>query len=247
MTLRIDVLTLFPEVYGAIFAHSILGRAVKSGILDLRAANLRSFATDRHHTVDDTPYGGGPGMVLRVDVLARAIRGLREDDGWVVLMTPSGRVFRQADARRLASKPHLVLVAGHYEGYDERVGSLVDEEFSIGDYVLTGGESAAWVVLDATARLVPGVIQAESLVHESFATGLLEAPQYTRPPEFEGQAVPPVLLSGDHGAIRRWRQREALKKTLERRPDLLAEGSLTAEERLWLAELETADGKGGIP
>lgn len=247
MTLRIDVLTLFPEVYKAVFAHSILGRAVKAGILDLRATDMRSFATDRHRTVDDTPYGGGPGMVLRVDILARAIRSIRAEHGWVVLMTPSGLPFHQQDARRLASRRHLVLVAGHYEGYDERVGSLVDEEFSIGDYVLTGGESAAWVVLDATARLVPGVIQADSLSQESFAAGLLEAPQYTRPPEFEGQAVPPVLVSGDHEAIRRWRQREALRKTLQRRPDLLHNAMLTAEERLWLAELEHSEGKGGIP
>lgn len=235
--MRIDVLTLFPELFEPLFASSILGRAQQRGLLDLRATDIRSFASDRHRTVDDTPYGGGPGMVLRPDVLVRAIESVRGTDAHVVLLTPVGTPFTQAVARDLATRPHLVLVAGHYEGYDERVTTCVDRETSLGDFVLMGGEAAAWALVEATARLVPGVILEDSARSESFEDGILEAPQYTRPAEFRGMHVPEVLLTGDHEAIRRYRRREALRRTLERRPDLLEAAILSPEDRLWIQEL----------
>jgi len=241
--MRIDVLTLFPELFTPIFASSILGRAQKRGLVELHAIDIRDFAVDKHRTVDDTPYGGGPGMVLRVDVLVRAIEAVRDDDARVVLLTPSGALFKQARAREFAHWPHLVLVAAHYEGYDERVSAYVDLEISLGDFVLMGGEAAAWAVLESTVRLVPGVIQEESARGESFEDVLLEAPQYTRPPVFRGQAVPEVLLSGDHGAVRQYRRKEALRRTARRRPDLLVGTHLSPEDRLWLAEI----GQPGVP
>jgi tRNA (guanine37-N1)-methyltransferase len=230
--MRIDVLTLFPGMFEGPFAESIVKRAREAGLVDLGVRDVREWATDRHRVVDDAPYGGGAGMVLKPEPLARAIRAARGGDGYVVLLSPQGRLFDQAAARRLATLPHLVLVAGHYEGVDERVVELdVDEELSIGDYVLTGGELPAMVVVDAVVRLVPGVIEAASLAHESHTGGLLEGPQYTRPLEHEGKRVPPVLLSGDHQAIATWRRAEAIRRTAERRPELLATAELTPEER----------------
>jgi tRNA (guanine37-N1)-methyltransferase len=230
--LRIDVLTLFPRMFESPFAESIVARAQQAGRLVLDVHDIRSHATDKHHVADDTPYGGGAGMVLKPEPLTRAIRTARGDDGHVVLLSAQGRLFDQAAARRLASVGHLVLVCGHYEGVDERVvESDVSEELSIGDYVLTGGELAAMVVIDAVTRLVPEVIDAESLAHESHTDGLLEGPQYTRPPEFEGRRVPPVLVSGDHGAIAKWRRAESIRRTAERRPDLLDDAKLTPAER----------------
>ncbi len=230
--LRIDVLTLFPRMFDSPFAESIVARARQAGRLELALHDIRSHTSDKHHGADDTPYGGGAGMVLKPEPLTRAIRTARGADGHVVLLSAQGRLFDQAAARRLASAGHLVLVCGHYEGVDERVvESDIDEELSIGDYVLTGGELAAMVVIDAVTRLVPDVIDAESLAHESHTDGLLEGPQYTRPPEFEGRKVPSVLVSGDHGAIAKWRRTESIRRTAERRPDLLAEAKLTPAER----------------
>jgi tRNA (guanine37-N1)-methyltransferase len=231
-SLRIDVLTLFPRMFESPFAESIVARARQAGRLELEIHDIRAHTTDKHHVADDTPYGGGAGMVLKPEPLTRAIRAARGTDGHVVLLSAQGRPFDQAAARRLASAKHLVLVCGHYEGVDERVvESDVDEEISIGDYVLTGGELAAMVVIDAVTRLVPDVIDAESLAHESHTEGLLEGPQYTRPPEFEGRHVPAVLVSGDHGAIAKWRRTESIRRTAERRPDLLQTAKLTPAER----------------
>jgi tRNA (guanine37-N1)-methyltransferase len=238
--LRIDVLTLFPRMFESPFAESIVARARQAGRLRLEIHDVRSWTTDRHHVVDDAPYGGGAGMVLKPEPLARAIRAVRGEDGHVVLLSAQGKRFDHAAARRLAALPHLVLVCGHYEGVDERViESDVDEELSIGDYVLTGGELGAMVVVDAVARLVPGVIEPASLEHESHTEGLLEGPQYTRPPEFEGKKVPAILVSGDHGAITKWRRSEAIKRTAERRPDLLQHAKLTPAERVRLPKTTT--------
>jgi len=233
--LRIDVLTLFPKMFESPFAESIVSRARQAGRLQLEIHDIRSWTTDRHHVVDDAPYGGGAGMVLKPEPLSRAIRAVRGADGHVVLLSAQGRRFDQGTARRLAALQHLVLVCGHYEGVDERViESDMDEELSIGDYVLTGGELGAMVLVDAVTRLVPGVIEAASLEHESHTEGLLEGPQYTRPPEFEGKKVPAVLVSGDHGAIAKWRRSEAIKRTAERRADLLEHAKLTPAERVRL-------------
>lgn len=232
MTLTIDVLTLFPKMFESPFAESIVARARQAGLVSLAVHDIRTWTSDRHHVVDDAPYGGGAGMVMKPDPLARAIRAVRSADARVVLLSAQGRLFDQQAARRLAAMSHLVLVCGHYEGVDERViESDVDEELSIGDYVLTGGELGAMVVIDAVARLVPGVIEAASLQHESHTGGLLEGPQYTRPAEFEGQRVPPVLTSGDHPAIEKWRRAESIRRTAERRPDLLDAAALTPAER----------------
>ena len=206
------------------FSESITKRAKEKGILDISIHNIREFATDAHKTVDDTPYGGGPGMVLKVDIADQAIQKVRAGDKneKIILMTPQGKKFDQKMAHELAKYDHLVFVCGHFEGYDERIRSLVDEEISIGDYVLTGGEIPAMVVIDATTRLIPGVIgKEESLSEESFSQNLLEYPQYTRPEEYKGEIVPEVLKSGNHGEIAKWRHEQALKKTKERRPDLL--------------------------
>lgn len=235
--LRVDVLTLFPKMFDSPFAESIVARARQAKKLVLEVHDVRSWTADRHHVVDDAPYGGGAGMVMKPEPLARAIRAVGGGDGHVVLLSAQGRVFDQAAARRLAAMPHVVLVCGHYEGVDERViESDVDEELSIGDYVLTGGELAAMVVIDAMTRLVPGVIEPTSLEHESHTDGLLEGPQYTRPPDFEGRRVPAVLLSGDHAAVAKWRRAEAIKRTADRRPDLLGGAALTPAERARLPE-----------
>lgn len=219
--MRIDVITLFPEMFEGPLRESIIGRARDRGLLELGLHDLRDYATDRHRVVDDAPYGGGAGMVLKPEPLAAAIAALRGDGGHVVLLTPQGEPFRQPLARELAEQAHLVLVCGRYEGVDERVRAFVDREISIGDYVLTGGELAAMVLIDAVTRLVPGVIEAHSLEHESHGESLLEYPQYTRPAEFRGMRVPDVLLSGDHVAVARWRAQESRRRTRERRPDLM--------------------------
>ena len=230
--MRIDVLTLFPKMFDSPFAESIVGRARAAGQLELTCRDLRGWATDRHRTVDDAPYGGGAGMVLTPGPLVPAIRETKGAGGYVVLLSAQGRLFDEAAAKRLAGLDHLVLVAGHYEGIDERViESDVDEELSIGDYVVTGGELPAMVVIDAVARLLPGVIDAASLDEESHTRGLLEGPQYTRPLEFEGRRVPAVLVSGDHASIAKWRRAEAIRRTAERRPDLLERAELTPAER----------------
>ncbi|MGE3908438.1 MAG: tRNA (guanosine(37)-N1)-methyltransferase TrmD [Chloroflexota bacterium] len=220
--MRVDVVTLFPEMFEPL-RHSILGRAIDQGQLTVRYVNPRDFTTDRHRTVDDYPYGGGPGMVMKPEPLFLAVESVAEAGSQVILMSPAGRVFRQQIAAELASCAHLVLVCGHYEGVDERVREhLVTDEISIGDYVLTGGELAAMVVIDAVARLLPGVLgHTESAGDESHSHGLLEYPQYTRPPVFRGWPVPERLLSGHHAEIAKWRRRQALALTAARRPDLM--------------------------
>lgn len=221
--MKIQILTIFPGLCEAVLGESILGRARRNGIVEASAEDLRRWTTDRHRTTDDAPYGGGPGMVMRIGPIHAALSDLRGEDTRVILLSPQGRPFRQKDAERLARERHLVLVCGHYEGVDQRVADhLVDEEISIGDYILTNGALAALVVTDAIARLLPGALgDAESAARESFTTGILDHPHYTRPESFQGWTVPPVLLSGNHEAIARWREEEAGRLTRERRPDLL--------------------------
>lgn len=239
--MRIDVFTLFPQMFQGPLQDSILGRAVERGLLSVDLHNFRDHASDRHHTVDDYAYGGGPGMVLKPEPLFQAVESLlgAPPQCPVVLLTPQGRVFRQADAERLAGEERFALICGHYEGFDERIRDhLATEELSIGDFVLTGGELAAMVVIDAVARLLPGVLGSEeSAAADSHASGLLQHPQYTRPAEFRGWSVPEVLLSGDHQAVDRWRRRQSLQRTLERRPDLLKKADLSEEDREFLQEI----------
>jgi tRNA (guanine37-N1)-methyltransferase len=220
--MRIDILTLFPDMFESPLGASIIGRAQSQGLIEIGLTDIRSFATDRHKTVDDTPYGGGPGMVMKAPPVVEAIEAVRSTESRVVLMSPQGRVFNQSTARALSACPHLILVCGHYEGIDDRVRELViDDELSIGDYVLTGGELPAMVVTDAVARLLPGVLGDDaSSADESHSDGLLEYPQYTRPPEFRGLGVPSVLLSGNHGHVALWRRYMSLIRTAQNRPDL---------------------------
>lgn len=222
--LKFDILTLFPRIFEGPLDESILKRAREAGLVQIRVHNLRDFTHDKHRVVDDRPYGGGPGMLMKPEPIFEAVETLRRPDTRVVLMTPQGTPFTQQRARQLATLSHLLIICGHYEGVDERVReALVHEEISIGDYVLTNGALAAAVVVDAVTRLLPGVIGHEQgAADDSFATGLLEGPQYTRPPEFRGMRVPEVLLSGNHDAIARWRAEQARQRTQQRRPDLLA-------------------------
>lgn len=231
--MKIDLITLFPGMVEAPIRESILGRAQVKGSVTIRVTNLRDYAEGRHRVTDDTPFGGGGGMILKPEPLVRAVEALRSERARVILLDPQGQRFTQATARHLAREEHLVLLCGRYEGVDERVRDLVvDEEISIGDYVLTGGELPALVVLDAVVRLIPGVLGKENAhVDDSFHRGLLEGPQYTRPEEFLGEKVPEVLLSGNHQAIERWRRHETLWRTFTRRPDLLDTADLTPEEQ----------------
>jgi len=223
--LAIDVITIFPAMLDGFLGQSMMKRAVKLGAATFRAIDLRDFTTDKHRTTDDRPYGGGPGMVMKPEPLFRAVASVRRPDSRVILMSPSGRTFKQAMARELSAAAHLIFICGHYEGIDERVReALVDDEVSIGDYVLTNGVLPAAVIIDAVVRLIPGVLGGEGAAEqESFTTGLLEYPQYTRPEEYEGRRVPEVLLSGDHAAIEQWRAGQARQRTAERRPDLLSD------------------------
>ena len=241
--LEVDVLTLFPDMLEGPLAESIPGRVQEEGLAAVRFHDLRSWGIGRHRSVDDYTFGGGAGMVMRPEPVAAALDELRRPSSIVALLDPAGERFGQAMARQLAAARHLVLVCGRYEGVDERIRELVDREISIGDYVLSGGEPAAIVVVDAVLRLLPGAIDDASLEAESFAHGLLEYPQYTRPRLFRGAAVPDVLVSGDHGAVETWRLREALRRTARRRPDLLAGRELTGRERELLAELELEGGE----
>jgi tRNA (guanine37-N1)-methyltransferase len=235
--LRVEVVTLFPELFDAPLRVSVIGRALERGIVEVEVHDLREHGLGRHRSVDDYPYGGGAGMVLRPEPLYAALEPLRAAGAHVVLMDPAGGRLTDALARELATTGHLALVCGRYEGVDERARALADREVSIGDYILTGGELPALVLLDAVARLVPGVIDEASSASDSFAAGLLEHPQYTRPESFRGQEVPEVLRSGNHGEVERWRRREALRRTLERRPDLLESAPLTADDRAALQDL----------
>jgi tRNA (guanine37-N1)-methyltransferase len=240
VTLEIELLTLFPQMVEGPLAASIPARIQEQGLATIRVHDLRGWGLGRHRSVDDYPYGGGAGMVLRPEPVAAALDVLRRPDSLTILMDAGGAVFRQSRAHALATATHLIFVCPRYEGVDERIRSMVDLELSIGDYVLTGGELPALVVIDAVLRLLPGAIEAESIVEESFAGGLLEYPQYTRPPSFDGRDVPPVLVSGDHEAVRRWRLRESLRRTLERRPELLAGRDISDEEQRLLTEISHA-------
>ena len=237
MTLEIDVVTLFPGMVEAPLRESIPGRIIERGLATVAVHDLRRFGIGRHRSVDDYPYGGGAGMILRPEPVAAAIAAVRRPESVVILLDAAGERFSQEVARELAGLSHVVLVCGRYEGVDERIRSLVDRELSIGDYVLTGGELAALVVVDAVIRLLPGAIDAASTGEESHADGLLEYPQYTRPPSFAGMDVPDILVSGNHAAIARWRRREALRRTLERRPDLLADFELGRDDGALLDEV----------
>lgn len=237
--MRFDIVTIFPELVEAALTPGVIGRARQSGLLDIVVHNLRDFTTDRHRIVDDVPFGGGPGMVLKPEPLFAAAEAIAERRGpadAVVLMSPAGTPFTQSDARRFARLSHIVVLCGRYEGIDERVREHVaTDEISIGDYVLSGGEVPALVVVDAVSRMVPGVVGDEQSVEaDSFTRGLLDYPHYTRPADFRGHRVPDVLLSGHHGEIRKWRQREALRRTAQRRPELLAGAELSEEERAFL-------------
>lgn len=233
--MRFDILTIFPEMFASPFEHSILKRGKAAGLIEINLVNIRDFAEDKHRMTDDYPYGGGNGMVMKPGPIVRALRDVegRHGQGKVILLSPSGKKFDQAAAKRLSAERHLVLICGRYEGVDERVREgFVDEEMSIGDYILTGGEFPAMVIVDAVSRLIPGVLGcSESPKEESFSSQLLEYPQYTRPPEFEGMRVPDVLLSGNHAEIIRWRNKEALSKTLLIRPDLLEKSDLLNEDK----------------
>ena len=243
--MRFHVLTLFPRMFDSPLSGGVIERARASGLLDIRVHDIRDHAHDRHRTVDDYPFGGGPGMLMKAPPLFEAVEAVTaslEENAPIVLLSPQGRRFTQQAAEELARLDDLVLVCGRYEGVDERVRqNLVTDEVSIGDYVLSGGELAAMVVIETVARLVPGVVgSSESTLSDSFTTGLIEHPQYTRPAEFRGWPVPEVLLSGDHARIARWRRRESLRRTYERRPDLLESAPLNAEDREFIESLREA-------
>ncbi|MDX1991247.1 MAG: tRNA (guanosine(37)-N1)-methyltransferase TrmD [bacterium] len=254
--MRIDILTLFPGMFQGPMTESMMWKARDRGLLDLRLHDLRDYTTDRHRTADDTPYGGGGGMILRADVVVRAVESVTEDAPGtqgvpgtpVILMSPQGRVFNHSIAVELARHERLVLLCGHYEGIDERALQLVvTDQISIGDYVLTGGELAAMVVIDAVVRHIPGVLGAEGAQHrDSHADGLLEGPHYTRPPVFRGLEVPQVLQRGNHAEIEAWRREGALRRTWQRRPDLLMKATLTEAEQYLLAKFALEDAGRGI-
>ncbi|MCS6872762.1 MAG: tRNA (guanosine(37)-N1)-methyltransferase TrmD [Anaerolineae bacterium] len=245
--MRFEIFTLFPAMFESVLRESILKRARERGLLTVNLHNIRAYATDKHQTTDEPPYGGGGGMVLKVEPIVRAVESvLAGDSAPVILTTPQGERFTQRMAAEFATYPRLAIICGRYEGVDERVRQLVvTHEVSIGDYVLSGGELAAMVMLDAIARHIPNVLgNAESAPNDSFSSGLLEGAHYTRPPEFRGLCVPEVLLSGDHAAVARWRRRSALQRTWQRRPELLLNASLSESERYFLGELADAWSRG---
>ncbi len=231
-----DIITIFPEIFSSYLSESILKRAVQNGLLDVKIHNLRDFSESKHKTVDDSPYGGGPGMVMKIEPIYNAIQAIKSDgiERLAILLSPQGRVFNQKAAEDLLGLDKRILfICGRYEGIDERVRELLaDDEMSIGDYILTGGELAALVIIDALTRLVPGVLgDGESFIEESFTSGILDYPHYTRPSEFRGVKVPDVLLSGNHQVIKKWRRKEALKRTFIKRPDLIERAKLSPEDR----------------
>ncbi|TCL53916.1 tRNA (guanine37-N1)-methyltransferase [Hydrogenispora ethanolica] len=235
----IQILTLFPEMFDGPFNCSILKRAQEQNLVEFRYHNFRDFTTDKHRMVDDSPYGGGSGMVLKPEPIYRCLQAVKKDRplAKTILMTPQGAVFDQKLARQLSAEEHLIFICGHYEGFDERIRQWADFELSIGDYVLTGGELAVMVVCDALVRLIPGALGSdESAVRDSFTGSLLDFPQYTRPVEFEGSAVPELLLSGHHAKIEAWRREQAIVRTAQRRPDLLKDANLTEAEQRFLME-----------
>lgn len=236
--MKIDILSLFPEMFVSPFNESIIKRAREKGLLEINLINIRDFAPGKHQQADDYPFGGGAGMVMKADVVVPAITSCKTTDSWVVYLSPQGKTLNQGRVEDLGQKNHLVLLCGHYEGIDYRVMEMVDEEISIGDYILTGGELAAMVVVDAVSRMIPGVLGAEeSASEESFSGSLLEYPHYTRPRTYQGQEVPEVLLSGHHENIRRWRKQQSLLITLLKRPELLLNREYDAEEKELLQEI----------
>ncbi len=239
--MRFDIITIFPGIFNSLFSAGVVKKAVEKKILEIKVHDLRDFTTDKHRQVDDRPYGGLEGMVLKPEPIFRAVEAIRKPQGSVTcLLTPQGETFNSTLAEELAGFDQVILICGRYEGVDERViEHLVDREISIGDYVLTGGELAAAVVVDAVSRFIPGVVgKEESVRHDSFTAGLLDFPQYTRPREFRGYRVPSILFSGDHKKIARWRLKKALEKTLARRPDLLESRKLSPEEEALLEEIK---------
>lgn len=241
--MKIDVVTLFPEMFDGPLGHSIVSRAIDKGIVEVNRVNFRQFGKGKHQVVDDTPYGGGAGMLLKPEPLFDAMESIEERSPEtkkrVILMDPAGKPFNQAMAEDFSEEEHLVFLCGHYEGYDERIRSLVTDEVSLGDYVLTGGELAAMVMIDATVRLLPNVLgNAESAQTDSHSSGLLEHPHYTRPAEYKGMGVPDVLMSGNHAKIDEWRHKESLKRTYFRRPDMLETRDLTKQEQQWIKEFQ---------
>ncbi len=240
--MHIDILCLFPEMFDSPLNQSIIKRAQDHGLVNIVIHDIRNYTHDKHHTVDDYPYGGGPGMVLKPEPIFEAVEMIKEQFGVsempIILLTPQGRLFSQSIAQELALLPHLMLICGHYEGFDERVCEyLATDEISIGDYVLSGGELAALVVVDTIVRLIPGVLGSQdSASSDSHSNGFLEYPQYTRPQIYRGWSVHPVLLSGNHGEIAQWRRRQSILRTAKRRPDLLDKGNLNNEERKWMLE-----------
>ncbi len=219
--MKIDILTLFPEMISGYFNESIIKRSIEKGLVEINLHNFRKFSVRSNNQVDDTPYGGGAGMVLQCDPIFRCVESLKTPDSTVILVTPDGKTYNQKIAKELKLKKHLIIICGHYEGFDERIRTLADLELSIGDYILTGGELAACVITDSVVRLLSGAINEESLNSESFEDNLLDYPTYTKPAVYQNMAVPPVLLSGDHQKIAKWREEMRVKKTQERRPDLL--------------------------
>lgn len=235
--MKITILTLFPEMYEGFVTTSIIKRAIQKEKVEIELVNIRDFSNNKHNTVDDTPYGGGAGMVMRADIVRDAINSVRKDNSRVLITAAKGKTFNQAKAYELSKEEHLIIVAGHYEGIDERVLNFVDETFSIGDFVLTGGELPSMVLADAVIRLLEGAITSESLDDESYTNNLLEYPQYTKPEEFDGLKVPDVLLSGHHANIKKWRLKESIRETVKHRPDLLKNKELTKEEEKLLEEV----------
>ena len=219
--MKIDILSLFPGMFSGVFEESIIKRAINENKVSINIYNFRDFSLDPHNKVDDTPYGGGAGMVLTCQPIFDCVKSLRTDDSIVILLTPDGEVYKQGKAYELSKCKHLIFICGHYEGFDERIRSICDLEISIGDYVLTGGEIASMAIIDSIVRLIPGVIEEESHINDSFNDNLLDYPTYTKPRVYEGMEVPEVLVSGDHKKIAEWRMEESLKRTRERRPDLL--------------------------
>lgn len=243
--MRIDILTIFPEMFEGILSSSMLGRAAAAGILEFHVHNIRDYSLNKHHNTDDYPYGGGAGMVMMAQPIMDCIDAVTAMDGASprrILMTPRGRQLSTELGRALSKEERILILAGHYEGVDERVMDLIDDEISIGDYILTGGELPAMVLIDCLSRFIPGVLgSSESAEDESFSEGLLEYPQYTRPAEYRGKSVPEVLLNGNHAEIRKWRRRESLVKTAANRPDLIESAELTPAERAFVDSLDQGD------
>ena len=241
--MKIKIVTLFPEMFQGFINESIIKRAIDKGNVEIECVDFRKYSHDKHHHVDDTPYGGGAGMVLRCDIIDECLNDIKTDKSHIILMTPQGKTYRQEDANRLSKEEELILVCGHYEGFDERIRDYVDEEISVGDFVLTGGEIPAMAISDSVIRLLDGAIKKESFEEDSFYSGLLEYPQYTRPISYKDCSVPFVLQNGDHEKIRKWRLKEALRKTYLRRPDLLENRNLTKEEKIMLDEIISESNK----